>query len=182
MAVIAAVLLTASATSAAIAADSADGQYTYRPYGQQNKAGSEPASSPANTVPQPAGPRDAAEGAPGAGRITEPDNGDGGVDEPAEQPPPRGRVESRRIEATASAPDRSVPYSVREQDARRAAIDAWRAKAAERFGPEFSHWRMAERRHIDCVRERGDDAVCTVTGVPTRGDARFDRVNPDGRY
>ena len=71
---------------------------------------------------------------------------------------------------------------MREQDARRAAIEAWRSKAAERFGLEFSRWRMAERKHIDCVRDRGDDAVCTVSGVPVRGDARFDRTYRDDRY
>lgn len=204
-----AVMLLAGIAPATAADSAADSKYTYRPYGQQNPAGSDAANSPANNVgpaaaePDGAGPepgdagdqrgydrayRDEAPGAPGPGPI--PQYEQDGVDEradgpapppPAGQVPPRG-AEIRRIEATASAPDRSVPYSVREQDARRAAIEAWRSKAAERFGAEFSHWRMAGGRHVDCVRDRGDDAVCTVSGVPVRGDARTDRSYRDDRY
>jgi hypothetical protein len=210
MTAFAVMLLAGIAPLAATAADSAaDSKYTYRPYGQQNQAGSDAANSPANNAepaaaePNDAGPgpgdtedrgydgayRDDARRAPGPNQGPESEQDD--IDERAEGPvpppaagqvPPRGFAETRQIEATASAPDRSVPYSVREQDARRAAIEAWRSKAAERFGPEFSHWRMAERRHVDCVRDRGDDAVCTVSGVPVRGDARSDRPYRDDRY
>jgi hypothetical protein len=194
---------------AATAADSAaDSKYKYPPYGQQNPAGSDGANSQANTPgpaatePDDEGPGDAdergydrayhdnASRAPGPDQAPEADQDD--VDERADGPapppptgervPPRGFAEIRRVEATANAPDRSVPYNVREQDARRAAIEAWRNKAAERFGPEFSHWRMAERRHVDCVRDRGDDAVCTVSGVPVRGDGRFGRAYRGDRY
>ena len=193
---------------AAMAADSAaDSKYKYPPYGQQNPAGSDAANSPAGNAgpaavePNGAGPggtdergydrayRDDAPGAPRSDQAPDADQDD--VDEradgpapppPSGQAPPPGVGEARRIEATASAPDRSVPYNVREQDARRAAIEAWHNKAAERFGPEFSHWRMAERRHVDCVRDRGDDAVCTVSGVQVRGDGRFVRAYRGDRY
>lgn len=208
--VLAVAFLMGVAPMAATAADSAaDSKYTYRPYGQQNQAGSDAANSPANNAgpgpaavaPSDGGPsgadqrgydpayRDDTSRAPGPDQV--PESGQDDVDERADRPappppggqaPPPGVAEARRIEATASAPDRSVPYSVREQDARRAAIEAWRSKAAERFGPEFSHWRMAEGRHVDCVRDRGDDAVCTVSGVPVRGDGRFDRSYRDDRY
>lgn len=207
MTALAVALLVGIAPTAALAADSAaDSKYTYRPYSQQNQAGGDAEKSPANNAgpaaaapddvgngPAVEGPpvqtyRDDARRAPERGPTSDPD--DDAVDERAERPAPppanergpsAGFAEIRRIEATASAPDRSVPYNVREQDARRAAIEAWRSKAAERFGPEFSRWRMAERRHVDCVRDRGDDAVCTVSGVPTRGDAPFGGPNPD-RY
>ncbi|AGK57901.1 hypothetical protein HYPDE_31133 [Hyphomicrobium denitrificans 1NES1] len=205
---LAVVLLMGIAPAAATAADSsADSKYTYKPYGQQNPAGSDAANSPANNPGSAAaGPgdtrpgdadgrepdrtyRDDARRAPGPNQASEPDEGNVNerADRPApppaaEQAPPSGFAEGRRIKATASAPDRSVPYSVREQDARRAAIEAWRSKAAERFGPEFSRWRTAERKQIDCVRDRGDDAVCTVSGVPARGEARFDRPYSDDRY
>jgi len=187
----------------------ADGAYTYRPYGQQNQAGSDAENSPANSSGRPASEpsggapvfnsdqaatrsyRDDARRAPAPSQIDESDRDNRGdayvpTDRPA--PPPAGEQPARGsydantlLEATASAPDRSVPYSVREKDARHAAIEAWRDKAARRFGPEFSQWRLAERRHVDCVRDRGDDAVCTVSGVPIRGGAGFDGASPDDR-
>lgn len=191
-------------------AQAADSTYTYRPYGQQNQAGSDSENSPANNSVRPVPERSGAvagEGgeqaavptyrgdarrSPPPGQIDQPaqttDQGD--AYRPADRSPPPSAGESARpagspanglLEATASAPDRSVPYGVREQDARRAAIEAWRDKAARRFGPEFSHWRLAERRHVDCVRDRGDDAVCTVSGVPTRSGAGFDDASPDDR-
>lgn len=206
MSALALLLLAAIAPSWVLAADST---YTYRPYGQQNQAGSDTENSPANSSGRvPAEPRYAPAGNVGAQTAAPVDRGDAwrppppgqlNQDEPGDQgdadvrtarpmPPPAdeparpaGSPANGLLEATASAPDRSVPYGVREQDARRAAIEAWRDKAARRFGPEFSHWRVAERRHVDCVRDRGDDAVCTVSGVPTRGGAGFDSASPDER-
>lgn len=206
MSALALLLLAGIAPSGAFAADSA---YTYRPYGQQNQAGSDSENSPANNSGRPASERSGAvpgEGgeqaaaptyrgdarrSPPTGQIDQPAQTDqGDAYRPADRSPPPPAGEPARpaesainglLEATASAPDRSVPYGVREQDARRAAIEAWRDKAARRFGPEFSHWRIAERRHVDCVRDRGDDAVCTVSGVPTRGGAGFDSASPDDR-
>jgi hypothetical protein len=206
MSALALLLLAGIAPSGAFAADSA---YTYRPYGQQNQAGSDRENSPANSSGRvPAEPRYAPAGNVGAqtaapvdrgdarrspppGQTNQPEQDDqGDAYRPADRSPPPPAGEPARpagspanglLEATASAPDRSVPYGVREQDARRAAIKAWRDKAARHFGPEFSHWRIAERRHVDCVRDRGDDAVCTVSGVPTRGGAGFDSASPDDR-
>lgn len=203
---LAAVVLTGLAPATLAAAGGSNGgAYEYRPYSQQNQAGSNAESSPANsraapaTAPNDEGPRasdargdsepayrhDARRGPP----LGPAQDDDGDADDRADGPPPppdrgppqRGFAETRRVDATASAPDHSVPYSVREQDARRAAIDAWRSKAAERFGPEFSHWRMAERRRIDCVRERGDDAVCTVSGIPVSGHGRYEGFDQDDR-
>lgn len=197
MTVLAALLAAGLLTSAV---ESADGGYTYKPYGQQNQAGSDAANSPANALgraaperyelkPKDAGgvaaapaPRGDAWRAPDSGSVYEPDRGGG--ERIDSRPPPatqQGFAAAGLIEATASAPDRSVPYTVREQDARNAAIEAWRSKARERFGPEFSQWRLADRRHVDCVRDRGDDAVCTVSGVPMRGDDRHDGRYPDDR-
>jgi hypothetical protein len=99
-----------------------------------------------------------------------------------EGPPPRDYAGLPRIEATASAPDRSIPYDIRKQDARRAAIEAWRGKVAERFGREFSHWRMAEGKRVDCVPERGDGVVCTVSGEPVRGFGRVGQWDRRNRY
>lgn len=207
------VLLAGIVPSTAMAADSAaDSKYSYRPYGQQNQAGSDAENSPANSSGRaPAEPsyapsgnggaqvaaptyRDDARRAPPPSQIDKSDRGDrdtqGDAYKPPSRPlppptgesaPPAEYAASRLLEATASAPDRSVPYDVRERDARRAAIEAWRSKAASRFGPEFSEWRLADRRHVDCLRDRSDDAVCTVRGVPTRGDAQFDGRYPDDR-
>lgn len=191
-------------------AQAADSTYTYRPYGQQNQAGSDTENSPAKNsgratssersgaVPGEGGEQAAvptyrgdARRSPPPGQIDPPeqdDQGDAYTRADRHPPPPAGEPArpagspaNGLLEATASAPDRSVPYGVREQDARRAAIEAWRDKAAKRFGPEFSHWRLAERRHVDCVRDRGDDAVCTVSGVPTRSGSGFDSTSPDDR-
>jgi hypothetical protein len=100
----------------------------------------------------------------------------------AEGLPPRDYAGLPRIEATASAPDRSIPYDIRRRDARRAAIEAWRGKAAERFGPEFSHWRMAEGKRVDCMPERGDGVVCIASGAPVRGFGRFGQRDRRDRY
>ena len=205
------VLLTGLAPTVAMAADSAaDAKYSYRPYGQGNQAGNDAEYSPANSGRVPAEPkyapanaarpqaaaptgRDDAWRPPPPGQADESDRDDrnnrGDAYVPPDRPlppagesaPPPGSAASRPIEATANAPDRSVPYDVREQDARRAAIEAWRSKAAASFGPEFSQWRLADQRHVDCVRDRRDDAVCTVRGVPMRGDAQFGGRYPDDR-
>lgn len=180
----------------------AAGTYEYRPYSSQNQAGSDAAASPANdraaSPVAPPGDEMPDDAAPSAtSRAYQPayrndaarapqiyDGRDtGGPSRPsaADQGSPRGYGETRRIKATASAPDRSVPYDLREQDARRAAIGAWRRKASERFGPEFSRWRMAQGRHVDCVRERSDDAVCTVSGVPVLSPDRDGTPDQDDR-
>lgn len=191
----------AGASAAASADSAADSKYSYRPYSQQNQAGGNAESSPANATGAPPeqsysygrateGDRTGAPAynqsarsnpapyrQPADERDGPDDNADGPPRPATGNPPPQGGFAATRlVEATASAPDRSVPYAVREQDARRAAIEAWRSKAADRFGPEFSQWRMASHRHVDCVRERGDDATCTASGIPIRGDGRMGRA------
>lgn len=80
-----------------------------------------------------------------------------------------------RIEVQASAPDDGVPLSVRQDDARRAAIQGWRSKVADRYGPEFSEWRSAAGKNVDCRRDRRNGVICTASAQPVRG---FDRNNP----
>jgi len=180
-----AVALLAGATPMTVKAanNDADSIYKYPAYGQQG--------SPATGATQPAinPPVDSSdeEGAPSPGATDDQPGGDTQGAPPEDdsdlrdsvppsphatpKPPPRheGR---RRITATASAPDRSIPYDVRERDARRAAIGAWREKAAARFGPDFSHWRTAAHRRVDCRPARRDDVICTVSGEPVRGNRR----------
>jgi hypothetical protein len=80
-----------------------------------------------------------------------------------------------RIEVQAAAPDDGVPYPVREHDARRAAIQGWRSKVGDRYGPEFSQWRTAMGKHVDCHPDRRDGIVCIASGQPVRG---YDRRGP----
>jgi hypothetical protein len=77
-----------------------------------------------------------------------------------------------RIEVQAAAPDDGLPYSVREHDAHRAAIQGWRSKVADRYGPDYSQWRIAIEKHVDCHPDRRDGVICTASGRPVRG---FDR-------
>jgi hypothetical protein len=78
----------------------------------------------------------------------------------------------QRIEVQAAAPDDGIPLPVREHDARRAAIQGWRSKVADRYGPEFSQWRTAIGKHVDCHRDHRNGVICTASGQPVRG---FDR-------
>ncbi|MFA5958212.1 hypothetical protein [Hyphomicrobium sp.] len=107
-----------------------------------------------------------------------------GTPPPPSSPPPRGvggppppDFDDRppRVEVQVAAPDDGVPLSVREGDARRAAIQGWRSKVADRYGPEFSQWRAAIDKRVNCHPDRRDGLVCTASGQPVRG---FDR---DGR-
>ncbi len=100
---------------------------------------------------------------------------------PPSVPPPRGvggpppgdlGGDLPRIEVQAAAPDDGVPYSVRKRDAHRAAIQGWRSKVADRYGPEFSHWRIAVGKRVDCHPDRRDGIICTASAQPVRG---FDR-------
>ena len=98
----------------------------------------------------------------------------------AASPPPAGDFEGglSRVEVRASAPASSVPYQIREHDARHAAITAWRRKVADRFGPEFAHWRTAAAKRVDCMPDRREGLVCIASALPVRGFARWRR---DGR-
>jgi hypothetical protein len=199
------VAIFAGAISAdAMAADNnADKIYKYPPYSQQSQSGNGNTQAPENDRGPPPAARtydrypDANEerdddpvyrgDARGVPSGSENDgNGDVVADGPQSReavgPPPSRFRELSLVEATASAPDRSIPYDVRKHDARRAAIEAWRSKVAEQYGPEFSRWRMAARKRVDCRPERGDDVVCSVSGVPVRGQGRVGRAHQDGRY
>lgn len=101
---------------------------------------------------------------------------------PAPSQPPRGvggppirdfDGQLQRIEVQAAAPDDGIPLAVRERDARRAAIQGWRSKVADRYGPEFSQWRSAVGKHLDCHRDRQNGVICTATGQPARGFNRY---------
>ena len=205
MTALAAILLSgASEVAMAETAADADAKYKYPPYSQQAQPSqqSQPeanySTAHASGDPPPPAAYDQNPPADGArsdepiyrddarrGADTRGDDFDARDDEP---PPPRdAAVPSPRVgdrplvTATASAPDPRIPYDVRAHDARRAAIEAWRSKAAERFGPGFSQWRMAAHRHVDCRPERRDDVVCTVSGEPVQGYGRFgrrDRYDP----
>lgn len=74
-----------------------------------------------------------------------------------------------RVEVQAAAPDDGIPSSVREDDARRAAIDGWQGKVADQYGSEFSDWRSAIGKHVDCHTDRRDGIICTASGQPVRG-------------
>ncbi|HVZ05188.1 hypothetical protein [Hyphomicrobium sp.] len=199
-------LLCVSQAATAETAAEADAKYKYPPYGQQTQSSeqSEPdynyAPAPTSSAPPAAGNtydrNPAADGPHSDERVYRDDadrrpGADDAFDakgeefspprEAAIQPPPRFG-DRPLVSATASAPDRSIPYDLRAHDARRAAIEAWRDKAAERFGPEFSRWRMAAHRHIDCRPERHGDVVCTVSGEPVRGYGRFGRFDRYAPY
>jgi hypothetical protein len=198
-------LLAGAVSSVAAAADNnADKIYAYPPYGQQHRAGNdyspagEAGSSPPPATPkheqgghdQGSGAYDAREDVYHSDTRAAPYAYGNGGDSRDDAPPPReseGPPPSRvgalpLVEATASAPDRSIPYDVRKHDARRAAIESWRSKVADRFGPAFSRWRMAGHRKVDCRTDRGGDAICTVSGVPARGYGRVGRSYDDDRY
>ncbi|MBS0233679.1 MAG: hypothetical protein JSR99_09350 [Proteobacteria bacterium] len=110
---------------------------------------------------------------------------------PAPEPPPPGAAEGPpprdlggglpRVEVQAAAPDDGVPYAVREHDARRAAIDGWRGKVSDQYGPEFSHWGLAAGKHVDCHPDRRDGIICTASGQPVRGFDRYGETPADRR-
>jgi hypothetical protein len=97
-------------------------------------------------------------------------------------PPPRDfGVDLPRVEVQAAAPDDGVPFSVREHDSRRAAIDGWRNKVSGRFGREFSGWRAALAKRVECRPDRGNGVVCTASAQPARGADRYgDGPRDDG--
>lgn len=124
------------------------------------------------------------------GMDTRPSDADGPPPRNGQEPPrdaagpPPGAFDSGlpRVEVRASAPDSRVPYEIREHDARRAAIEAWRSKVADRFGPEFAHWRSAADKHVDCMPDRREGLVCIASGLPVRGFDRYGRLHREGHY
>jgi len=125
---------------------------------------------------------DAADGPPSDAYRPPPGNGQEPGPGDAAASPPAGNFEGglSRVEVRASAPDSSVPYEIREHDARHAAIIAWRRKVADRFGPEFAHWRTAAAKRVDCMPDRREGLVCIASALPVRGLAGYGR-RPDGR-
>ncbi len=117
--------------------------------------------------------------------VYSPSRGGGETRPPPSSMPPRGvggpppaDFDGRslpRIEAQAAAPGGGIPYSVLEHDARRAAIQGWSSKVAGRYGPEFSRWRVAAGKRVECRPDRRDGIVCTASAQPVRG---FDRDGP----
>lgn len=126
---------------------------------------------------------DAADGPPSDAYRPPPGNGQEPGPRDAAASPPAGNFEGglSRVEVRASAPDSSVPYEIREHDARHAAIIAWRRKVADRFGPEFAHWRTAAAKRVDCMPDRREGLVCIASALPVRGLARYGRWRRDGR-
>ncbi|MFT3730961.1 MAG: hypothetical protein QM780_05960 [Hyphomicrobium sp.] len=115
----------------------------------------------------------------------------GGGEPPSASPPPRGvggppagDFDARlpRIEVQAAAPDDGLPFEVRQHDAREAAIEGWSSKVADRFGPEFSQWRLAADKHVDCHNDRSDGVICTASGQPVRGSGPGGPPPRNGRY
>lgn len=126
---------------------------------------------------------DHAEAPPGDAYSSPPRDGQGPPPREAAGPPPRDfDGDLPLVEVRASAPDASVPYEVRERDARQAAIQAWRSKVAARFGPEFSHWRTAAEKRVDCHPDRRDGLVCIASAQPVRGFDRYGQWRREGRY
>ncbi len=148
-----------------------------------DRAGSSPPSaysppqggySPSEDVYSPA--RGASDAPPPAPPPAYPPRGVGG--------PPEREIEDGpgRVEVQVAAPDDGLPPSVVEHDARRAAIEGWRSKVADRYGPEFSQWRLAAGKHVDCHPDRRDGLVCTASAQPVRGFDRNSQGPRDGRY
>ncbi|MBN9247559.1 MAG: hypothetical protein J0I81_08955 [Hyphomicrobium sp.] len=127
------------------------------------------------------GEDEAADGPPSDAYRPPPGNGQEPGPRDAAVSPPAGDFEGglSRVEVRASAPDSSVPYEIREHDARHAAIIAWRRKVADRFGPEFAHWRTAAAKRVDCMPDRREGLVCIASALPVRGLARSERWRRD---
>ena len=141
-------------------------RFEYGPYGSPNNSQGGGQAIPQNNAVDPAGNDDGADRAP--------------VDA-AEPAPGDDDRELSRVEVRASAPDSNVPYEIREHDARSAAIEAWRSKVADRFGPEFAHWRTAADKHVDCTPDDREGLVCIASGVPVRGFDRYGRWHREGQ-
>ncbi|RUO99143.1 hypothetical protein [Hyphomicrobium sp.] len=84
-----------------------------------------------------------------------------------------------RVEVQAAAPDDGLPFEVRQHDARRAAIEGWSSKVANRYGPEFSQWGVAAGKHVDCHPDSRDGIVCTASAQPVRGGRGGGPAAPD---
>lgn len=76
------------------------------------------------------------------------------------------------IEARASYSGDYMPYHVTQWRARRSAIEAWKVKVENIYGPAFAHWRNAENQQVDC-RPAGHSVYCIASARPVRGYARW---------
>lgn len=79
---------------------------------------------------------------------------------------------TQRVEARSSYRSDYVPFDEREARARFSAIDAWKAKVSNIYGPRFAHWRNAVGKQVDCNSYRGA-FTCTVSARPVPGWSRW---------
>ena len=77
-----------------------------------------------------------------------------------------------RIEARASYAGDYAPYYVKEWRAKRSAIEAWKTKVANRFGQQFSNWRAATDKQVNCDGGAGT-IYCTVSARLAQGWSRW---------
>lgn len=82
-----------------------------------------------------------------------------------EHRPSRGIVEARGSYATDY-----LPYHVAEWRARRSAIEAWKLKVENIFGPRFAQWRESSAKRIDCERAGRGAVECSVSARPERSE------------
>ena len=58
-----------------------------------------------------------------------------------------------------------VVTSANEQEARKGAVDQWRAKAAK-LGPDFDNWILAATKNLKCFPKPGGTFECIAFGAP----------------
>ncbi len=77
-----------------------------------------------------------------------------------------------RIEARSSYASDYGPREEREFRARRSAIEAWKSKVSNMYGPRFAHWRNAIGKSVECDGYRGKIS-CTASARPVAGASRW---------
>jgi len=77
-----------------------------------------------------------------------------------------------RIEARSSYVSDYGPREEREFRARRSAIEAWKFKVSNIYGPRFAHWRNAIGKSVECDGYRGK-LSCTASARPVPGASRW---------
>jgi|CXWK01.1.fsa_nt_gi hypothetical protein len=77
-----------------------------------------------------------------------------------------------RIEARSSYVSDYGPREEREFRARRSAIEAWKFKVSNIYGPRFAHWRNAIGKSVECDGYRGK-LSCTASARPVPGWSRW---------
>jgi hypothetical protein len=122
---------------------------------------------------------------------------DYGYDSREEYAPPRERVLERRddyrdydrhsghhrlarIEAEGSYDGGYMPQYLKEWRAQRLAIAAWREKVSQRYGREFSFWRAASEKQLNCTSTR-NGVYCSISGIPNQGGRNWWSWNDGGQ-